>query len=334
MRWWLVVAAGCALGCGSSDDDGRGSSGGTGGTGGAGGTSGTGGSAAGGSAGAAVGGSGGTNAAGASGSGGSAGTPSVDCTGSFGEPTVVFTNAPSIGLGSLTLRADELELIYAEAPFDETLPRHFRRSVRAGRDVPFTAGEVIAPLDAACADDQNRTGELTRDGLRFYFTCYIDFEDEPNAIRLARRPSVDAPFVVDSTTYGVARSGLALDTDELTVFTSGSTEGSAPFARRRTTTADPFGDESPLTGLDGWVTLTLSSDGRQLYGASYTEADRRSLLGATRSGPTEFAAPTVVRTFAEPVYVFGSPAISADCRTLYYVSVTEEPVYGLMLMRR
>jgi len=268
------------------------------------------------------------------GTGGSSGTGGVDCTGTFGDPTLVMDGA-GMRIGGLTLGADELELIYEDRPMDNTAAHHFRRSLRTSTDEEFPPGDALDELDAACDEPTwSRSGELTNDGLRLYFTCYEALESEPQPIHIARRKTVDAPFVVDKATYGTSRSGLALDSDELMIVTSPAMEAGPLFAHTRATTSDAFGDELNLIGLDGLVTPDLSSDGRHLFASRYTKVNQNSLVTSERTGPTTFSTALTIRQLGDQVLVVGSPAISADCRSLYYVSVANGPEYSIMVMRR
>jgi hypothetical protein len=339
----LVAAAVSTSACGGSsgDDDaasGAGGSAASGGTSGGSGGSGDGGkSAAGGSGSGADGsgsGTGGSSQGGGAGASGSAGTPAADCTGTFGEPTLVMDGAGE-RLGGLTLSADELELIYEDAPMDDTEAHHFRRSVRTSADELFPPGEELRELDDAClSPTEVRSGELSSDGLRFYFGCYQGLTDEPQPIRVARRKALDAPFVLDSEAFGTSHTGLALDADELMIVTSPATKGGPLFAYTRATTSDVFGPELTLIGLDGLITPDLSSDGQRLFASRYTDVNQNSLVTAERTGPTTFSTALTIRQLEDPVNVVGSPTISADCHSLYYVSVTTDRAYSIMVMRR
>jgi hypothetical protein len=272
---------------------------------------------------------------GVSGTNGSAGTPTADCTGTFGEPALVM-DAAAMRVGGLTLRADELELIYEDRPTDDTAAEHhFRRSIRTRKDEMFPPGETLDVLDAACEDSTwARSGELSNDGLRLYFGCYAGLTAEPQPIRLARRASLDEPFVLEEAPVGTSRSGLALDSDELMIVTSPAIEEGPLFAQTRATTSDVFGPAVTLIGLDGLLTPDLSSDGQRLFASRYTEVNRNSLVTAERTGPTTFSTALTIRQLDDPVAVVGSPTISADCHALYYVSVAAGPEYSIMVLRR
>ena len=338
----LVVLAVSACGGSSGDDAAASGAGGQGGSAASGGSgsagkpaAGVGGSEAGGAdSGAGGAGTGGSGAGGSSGTSGAAGTPVADCTGTFGEPALVMDGAGE-RLGGLTLRADELELIYEGAPMDDAAAHHFRRSMRPSKDDVFPPGEELRMLDEAClTPTQVRSGELSNDGLRFYFGCYQGLTDEPQPIRIARRTKLDAPFVLDSEEFGTSHTGLALDADELMIITSPAMKGGPLFAQTRALTSDVFGPEITLVGLDGLITPDLSSDGQHLFASRYTDVNQNSLVAADRTGPLTFSTALTIRELEDPVSVVGSPTISADCRSLYYVSVTADREYSMMVMRR
>ncbi|HEX5098888.1 MAG TPA: hypothetical protein VFV94_05285, partial [Polyangiaceae bacterium] len=279
-------------------------------------------------------GTGGASTGGSSGMSGTAGTPAPDCTGTFGEPTLVMDGAGE-RLGGLTLSADELELIYEASPMDAAAEHHFRRSTRERKDDVFLPGDELTMLDDACLTPTLvRSGELSNDGLRFYFGCYQGLTDEPQPVRIARRKALDAEFVLDSEELGTSLSGLALDADELMIVTSPATKGGPLFARTRALASDVFGPEITLIGLDGLITPDLSSDGQHLFASRYTDVNQNSLVTAERTGPLTFSTALTIRQLEDPVLLVGSPAISADCRSLYYVNVTTDREYSVMVMRR
>ena len=293
------------------------------------------------------GGNGGTGAtagapgAGSGGAGGSGGAVSVDCGGNFGTPSVVLS-VPGVEIGSLAPSSDELELIYSGATqTDVSYTSGFYRSARASKDVPFAPGTPLPELDAACADSTlGRSGDLSADGLRFYFVCYSLEEADPLvALHVARRASPGAAFVVDSTTYGTVRPGPAISADELTLFTSASrAEIVGANSYVRPSASAPFGSATILAGLETVITPDLSSDGRFLFG-SVTNGDVPSALVVAERASTNvsFASYTPVLTAPDLRSVLGSPAISQDCRSLYYVLVANDPIpltYSAMVVKR
>jgi hypothetical protein len=136
-------------------------------------------------------------------------------------------------LGSLSLGPGELELIYATASFGEPpeLPT-YRRSVRASTSVPFPQGEPIPELDAACDPTFDRSGDLTLDGLRYYFACHSRDLQGLAPLRMATRASPSAPFVLDQRTYGDVHRGTTVAPGELELITSPAAFSGYPSIRR------------------------------------------------------------------------------------------------------
>jgi hypothetical protein len=329
----VLVAAVLPLGCGGDSDNEREP----------GGNAGTGMLARGGSGGAPIGGGGGGATAGVSnaGNGGAGGNPTTDCSGSFGTPSVVLS-VPGLEIGSLAPSSNELELIYQAATQAETYTSHFYRSVRASKDVPFAPGTPLPELDAACADvTLGRSGDLSADGLTFYFVCYrFDTEPDPMAeLHVARRPSPSAAFVVDAMTYGTVRPGPSISTDELTLYTSSNfldTMGVNTHVRTSTSTA--FGSAAFLSALERVITPDVSSNGLFLFGSLTGGEGPSALVVSTRASTSDMFAPhTPLLTAPDQTNIFGSPAISSDCRSLYYVSVNASSmpsIYTAMVVKR
>jgi hypothetical protein len=237
-------------------------------------------------------------------------------------------------LGGLTLGPGELELLYGAGPVGMTTPRGFYRSVRANRDQPFTPGEPVPELDATCGDATLlRSGDLSADGLRYYFTCYATFESGPAPLRVARRSSSSAAFVVDAESRGTVGAGPSISADELTLFTSPSALQGVPLVHSRGTTNEPFGTGTALGGLVDLFTPEISPDGRFLFAARGPQ-----LVVSEHVGDT-FSAPQVVHQKDPSAGAMGSPAISSDCRSLYFVDVANVPeaggvVYTAMVLTR
>jgi len=332
----------CVVACGGANGDDDASQGGSAGTTGGAASGGTGAHAGGGSSagmndghagsttaagrgGTSTGGSGGTAAAGGSGA--------IDCTGTFGTPVPVFT-VPGGSLGSLTLGPGDLELIYSlgTAPDQPNGNNSFQHSIRSSRDAAFMPGTPLAELDAGCGDPLLlRTGDLSPDGLRYYFLCYPEDGQGQSAVRLARRASLDAPFVVDATTWGSAYTGITISPDELELIDSNAGYPAVLSSYRRSSVDAMFGAGTPLAGLDMSYTPDLANDNRTLFAAQGTVgANAAHLVVAVRPDPTAaFGAPTTAVVDPDPNLVgLGSAAISEDCRSLYYVQIARPDATG------
>jgi len=278
-------------------------------------------------------GAGGGGAAG--GAAGSAAAPSLDCSGDFGAPLPVLDVGQS-GLGSLIISADELELIY-ELTSAGDRSRSFHRTVRASKEAAFPDGEALSSLDEACGDSSLiRSGDLSADGLRLYFVCYASFDSPPTSLRLARRASSTDPFVVDPTAQGAVGSGPTISSDERSLVTSPSTVADTPVMHRRATTTAAFDAGVPLTGLEGVITPDFSSDDRLLYGSLYLDSSPTTLVVSARTPADSFGPPVLAYADPDTARTLGSVAVSADCRSLYYVEITQPgvPDQRVMVLKR
>jgi hypothetical protein len=251
--------------------------------------------------------------------GGNAGAPNADCNGQFGEPRVVLDSGPEIRVYSPTLSADELELLYSATDVAGSV-KEFRRSTRSSKLDAFEPGATMPELDAACAPAEDRTLDLTPDGLRTYLGCYDPTVSFSGLLRVARRAAPDAPFVLDAESYGTVGASPAVTANELVVYTSGfdaSVEPGLVYERTAPEAAFDAGFEIP--GLAGMPTQApdVSVDGLALFfGYEY------GVWAATReSSEMTFSTPdAVIEPPADaPASSWNSAAISDDCRSLYAV---------------
>jgi hypothetical protein len=151
---------------------------------------------------------------------------------------------PGQSIGALSLGPGELELIYVSAPIDaEPQSPTYQRALRSSTAEPFPAGTPLPELDEACAEARfARSGDLSLDGLRYYFVCYdADSPSSTGTLQLAERERLDAPFVVSTTFFGFVSPGPTLGPDELELITSPDSTR-APHANRphRNLPADEF----------------------------------------------------------------------------------------------
>jgi hypothetical protein len=288
---------------------------------------------------------GGTSGGGTSGTGnggsssGTGGSNSVDCSGAFGTTRRTVLELPDSSYSGLTVSPDELELIYSSGSVSTGTSQGFFSARRASKADSFTNPVPLPELDAACTSaDQTRTGDLSFDGLRFYFTCYPSSVASVTPLRIARRTSLDAPFVVDPTPLGNVLGGPSVSRDELELFASIADEPLARYARN--SPSEPFGTGEPLPGFEmlSIATPEIAPNDLDLFisqraptGATY------SLMMATRSERgAAFATPELILPAAE-YEIFGSAALSNDCRSLYYVYILSMPqptVYRVEVISR
>ena len=262
-------------------------------------------------------------ASGAAGSGAGSGadgsTPSADCSGQFGAPRVVLDSGPELRVYSPTLSDDELELLYSATDVPRAV-KGFRRSTRSSKLAPFEPGAPLPELDAACAPTEDRTSDLSSDGLRAYIGCYDPTVSFSGPLRIARRSAPGAAFVLDAQSYGTVGASPAISANELIVYTSGFNASADPgLVYERAAPDAPFDHGSEIPGLGGVPTQApdLSINGLALFfGNQY------GVWVATRQRPDlPFSTPAAVIAppTDAPATSWMSPAISDDCRSLYAV---------------
>jgi hypothetical protein len=219
---------------------------------------------------------------------------------------------------SPTLSADELELFYGSTDVTGMI-KEIRRSTRASKLEAFEPGDLVPELDAACLAAEDRTLDLTPDGLRAYVVCYDPTVSFSGALRVARRSSPGSSFVLDAESYGTVGASPSLVAGELTLYSGGFEGGTAfPLVFQRAATDEQFGEGSPIEGVSSPATSPdVSADGLNLVFGSDS-----GLMLATRANVEE---PFVTRGLAidatsdTAVTSWNSPAISEDCRSLYAV---------------
>jgi len=280
-----------------------------------------------------------TATGGGSATGGGAGQAALTCKGQFGVPRLHFDSDAGAELASPTVTPDELELVYTVETSGGTDWR-FMRATRASTSALFTAGAPVSELESACATGLRRTGAFTSDGLRLYFVCYTD-SSQVVPLRVARRATRAAPFVIDAMTYGTVAPSPSPSRDELELFSTQQVDpilnelGLARYTR--TTREQAFGSPSPVRGLESvnGATPTLSPDGLELLfyvGGGIVAAYRPSLSEAFGT-PVPFT--SLAQTGSE---VFGAPEISQDCHTVYVIHVVRHDaadlVYSIMSASR
>jgi hypothetical protein len=225
-------------------------------------------------------------------------------------------------LFSPTLNAAETELLYAADGEGSSL--RYYRSTRASKSDVFESSEPIPELDAACASTDDRTIDVTGDGLRAYLVCYGPDNPESNVLRFAVRAALDAPFVLDEKSYGVVGPSAAIASGELTLYSSGLTPSAdPPLLFERTTTSEPFDAGTVIPGLEGTLLITpdVSADGLSLFGnqgGAISVATRASVHDA-------FSLPEVIIPAPESGD-WVSVTVSENCRSLYAVMMaSSEP---------
>jgi hypothetical protein len=254
------------------------------------------------------------------GSGGAGLAGAADCTAPWGPLTDVMVEPPPGRLASPGVSPDGRELFYIYWHTTDLPLGRIMRSVRTSTDDIFMPGEIVPELDAACLPTEDRSMEVSTDGLSAYILCFADLgSDSVGALHVAHRPSLGAAFVLDTMTYGLVGASPSFPADELTVFTSFEQGiGAGPLMTyERGAKSAAFGPGTPVPSLEDHylASPTISSDALTLF-ATFSN----SIVMSTRASRAEpFAYQDVAALPASSSDYFGAPFVSADCGSLYVV---------------
>ncbi len=262
--------------------------------------------------------SGGSSGSGAGGSG-AGGSGGVDCSGTFASAVGVFEDGPRVTTPALT--ADELLLFYARGPSGD---ERFYVAERASKTAAFSPGVPITELDAPCQLTDDRSVDVSDDGLTAYVSCYqAGTLAVPTTLYVLTRASRSEVFGAASEVGSMTPSS-SVENDGLSAVWSGEETPSTRLATR-SALSEPFGNDTELPGLESTNVFTpdLSPDGLAVYGA-IDSAEGRSLAIATRASTDEpFGAPVIATALLAGLPNSGAPELSADCRALYFIGVDE-----------
>lgn len=315
MGWrtlWVVISVASLAGCAASDPSAAPGDSGSGGA--SGGSSGQGGASTGGSG------------LGGAGSG-------VSCTGAFGAPRTLWIETQSAA-SSLSVTDDELEIYYiirdvildAGATLGEYVVKMRTRQTKSAL---FSDPVTLTQLSDVCAAEVgagtfNLGGvDVSGDGLRLYFSCYDELADV-GSVHLAERSDRNSAFTLNAGTFGSVSSSLDVTRGELTLLAvAGYANGGTPetVMHTRASTAEPFGTAIPVPGVPSeFHQPDLARDGLHLYGSMRDPVTAVNQLAvAVRTDPGAAFGPPAIDGLP---FTTGSedytPAISADCRTLYF----------------
>lgn len=225
-------------------------------------------------------------------------------------------------LGGPSITEDELELFYSLdtgtglASFVVTKRESVSAAFPAASPVPGVSG-CSTPFG---------TMDVSDDGLRLYYACWAD-SSAPVSVEFADRPDRASAFTPKGTVAMLGGSP-AIDSLELVLYSSGLS-GGAPLMAERESPLDEFGEATEIPGLatSTLVTPDASPDGLQLFGA------QTGILGFVSRPNVDapFGAFTPVPGLPDNS---GAPAISADCRSLYFVARTPSGARAIYVAKR
>ncbi|MET0794649.1 MAG: hypothetical protein ABW061_24220, partial [Polyangiaceae bacterium] len=142
------------------------------------------------------------------------------------------------------------------------------------------------------------------------------------AVRVAKRATSSASFVLADDSFGTTGPGIGLSADELGLY-AGDDQGipvatQSPQFYTRTSLTSPFADPQPIRGLEGTglVAPFVTPDGLDLIGS------QRGVLVAAHRQSTSVAFGPLETLFTPATDVWNSsPVPSRDCSSLYYLEI-------------
>lgn len=263
--------------------------------------------------------------------------PPVDCSGSFAEPVVLFEDSGWISQ-ALTPSANGLEFFYARLAMDSTLSSSGTRepTLRTRPSLDSDFGEPVTLVELITACESVRPGtelaglDLSNDRLRLYIACSTFLPDPGSTgpLLMVERETDWGPFSLPPKVVGEVGISLGLTRDELTAFgTSLDPAIGAVLWYKRSSVSEFFGPGEVIPGAISLYNPEPSPDLLELWGAVDVPGTVQSQIAVSQfNEDTQSFAPP--QPFGAPPPVGAtdfSPALSRDCRTLYFSRYTNSP---------
>lgn len=243
---------------------------------------------------------------------------------------------------AITPSASGLEFFYARYAVDRTLDDSGTRlpTVRTRRTLDSDFGEPVILWDLATACESVRQGthlaalDLSYDGLRLYIGCSA-FAFEPGAtgpLLVFERRSQGARFELPPAVVGEVGISLGLTRDELTAYgTTLDPSITAVLRYKRGSVHESFGPAEITPGSPTMTNPEPSPDGFELWGVIDTPTSTGTSTGrqvaVSRWNEDTQAYDTPTAEIAPPPIGSTdiSPALSSDCRAIYFSRYTGYP---------
>lgn len=255
----------------------------------------------------------------------------IDCSGAFGAPSLAFEDegwSPQ----ALSPTRDTLEFFYARRAISKTTDPSGERKItvrrRSSVEDAFSEPEPVVELDGVCVKVRPGTEiaglDVSGDALRLYIACnwFKDPQFGAGPLVVAQRKDRSSPFVIQEATIGDVQFSIGVSRDELTLFAT-SRDPSVDYllTQRRSSVDAAFGEMTPVPGLPTIRNPEPIPGGLGLLGVDGSVNVSSHLVMVQR--PDERAAFGAPTSDGLPVPPSGagdySPALSGDCRTLYFM---------------
>jgi hypothetical protein len=263
--------------------------------------------------------------------------PIPDCSGVFNEPVVAFEDPGWISQ-ALTPAANGLEFFYARLAVDQTLDTSGKRllSLRTRPTIDSDFGEavILTELLSLCEDARMGTElaalDLSYDGLRLYVGCstFIHAAGSTGPLLMLERKEIGAAFEPPAVVVGEVGISVGITRDELTAYgTSLDPSVAGVVWYKRKSVDDAFGPPEVAPGSVGLFNPEPAPDGLELWGAMNTPGVSTRQLAMSRWNDEMeiYEKPTNVVASPPPDHSDYSPALTSDCRTLYFARYSDDP---------
>lgn len=272
--------------------------------------------------------------------------PEPDCSGDFGEPEVLFED-PGWMSQALAPSANGLEFYYARLAVDRSLDDSGTRlptlRTRSSIDSDFGEPSILSHLATACEEAKPGAGlatlDLSYDGKRLYLGCSTyDFGPNENGpLLLFERAETGKDFNLAPTNVGQVGISLGLTRDELTAFgTSLDPSIEEVVLYQRSSIYSPFGRAEIAPGSIELENPEPSATGRELWGTMVVAGTtaRQIAVTAWNAETREYEPPTSAGFVPPGDATDASPALSGDCRSLYFARFSKGSALSQVVVAR
>lgn len=274
--------------------------------------------------------------------------PLPNCSGSFTEPEVMFED-PGWIAQAIAPSASGLEFYYARLAMDPTLDDSGTRlpTLRTRPTVDSDFGEPVILWELTTACDSARPGthlaalDLSYDGRRLYMGCstFASTVGATGPLLVVERQAVGASFELPAKVIGEMGISLGLTRDELTAYgTTLDPTVDEILWYKRDSINDSFGPARVAAGAIPMFNPEPSPDGRELWGViSIAGTSRRQVaLSMWNERSQQYELPAEIGLSPPEGSSDASPALTGDCRSLYFSRYTFFPraSSSIMIARR
>ncbi len=263
--------------------------------------------------------------------------PLPNCSGSFAEAEVMFEDPGWISQ-AIAPSANGLEFFYARLAIDPALDDSGTRlptlRKRATVDSDFGEPIILWELTTACSSVRPGTElaalDLSHDGLRLYIGCstFAHTVGATGPLVVVERPNLSSPFALPPRVIGEVGISLGLTGDELIAYgTTLDPTISEVLWYKRDSVNDSFGPARIAAGAVAMFNPEPSPDGQELWGVVEIEGTtrKRVAISSWNEQSRQYEVPREISVAPPENSSDVSPALTGDCRSLYFSRYTFSP---------